>query len=279
MMLEMEIDSNAVRPSAALSVQGSGIPAKLLLAQWDVHDAAEGPLQLNIELRTQGETAREAIAGLDGRVFVELGAGRVSTKYSHAMQLDYAYPLDRSRRPAYEETNCIVGHFDVHDERVRLETVFFDSTEKQVLATGDISLVDGGLSLLLTPRFKGNLPASVAAAIRVSGTLGDPKSSVEPLATATAATRGLVDRTLAPARKYLPKISQGVGDLIRTTDKAAVATGTDALTQFWTGETLLECRVMTDGVRSDAERSTNRPLRNLLYEPPQLAPRPKARTP
>jgi hypothetical protein len=113
----------------------------------------------------------------------------------------------------------------------------------------------------------------------VSGTLGDPKPSVEPLATATAATRGLVDRTLAPARKYLPNISEGVGDLIRTTDKAAVATGTDALTQFWTGEALLECRAMTDGVRRDAERSTNRPLRNLLYEPPQLAPWPKARTP
>jgi hypothetical protein len=58
-----------------------------------------------------------------------------------------------------------------------------------------------------------------------------------------------------------------------------VATGTDAVTQFWTGETLLECKAMTDGVRRDAERSTNRPLRHLLYEPRQLAPRPKASRP
>jgi len=279
MRLEIEIDSKAVTPSAGLRVQGSGIPAELLLAQWDVEDAVGGPLELNVELHTQGDTARQAIAGLDGRVFLEMGAGRIATKYSHAMQLDYVYSLDPGRRPAYEETNCIVGHFDLHDERVRLETVFFDSGEKQVLATGDISLVDGGLSLLLTPRFKDSLPGSMAAAIRVSGTLDDPKPQVEPLATASATTRGLIERTLAPARRYFPRLSQSVEDVIRATDNAADVTGADLVTQFWIADEPLECSTMAEGVRRDAERSMDRPLRNLLLEPLQRVPAPGARRP
>ncbi|MBW2389163.1 MAG: hypothetical protein JRG89_12090, partial [Deltaproteobacteria bacterium] len=144
---------------------------------------------------------------MDGKLVFYGREGTVAGKYSRALQLEILpRELKDPELGDFERINCIIANLEASQGKVELESVLFDTPEQQVLASGRIDFAERTLNVLLTPAFKQTIPGRVTAAVRIHGSIDDPRVTPEPLSTAGLAAQAIVERALEPVRRWLPRV-------------------------------------------------------------------------
>jgi hypothetical protein len=248
------IDARSRPTQQIVRLRTSGANLGQILAQLTREEIATGQLEVVADLRSNGDSRKRIIEGLAGDLFVHVYDGEVHTKYSKALQVDVLDKINPNLEvPEVEVLNCLVADFSVAQGRLEISTWLLDTFYSQVLASGYIDLPGWKLRIVLTPVFKHNTRGSVAAAVTVRGSLGDPKFVVEPFATASAATKGAVKATLKQVERVLPRVSSAVDRWLRGSGQASedlIGVG-----ELWTPGKDVSCQLVLAHDRIERARS------------------------
>ncbi len=220
----LHVAAGAMPAEVELWLGGDGFRIERVLAQFREERVADGTGQLIADLRSRGVTPRELGANLDGDLLFYGREGGLAMRYSRALQLDFG---NRAPADELEPVECLIVDASARNGRLTLETVLFDTANKQVLGAGDIDLAREQVELMLTPVFKRTIPGSVATAVRVHGAMTEPTITPAPLVTAAGTAQGLVDRALLPLNRILPGVGSALAEARRAADRALENTGVD----------------------------------------------------
>ncbi|MBW2229613.1 MAG: AsmA family protein [Deltaproteobacteria bacterium] len=229
-----EVDGRESPPVGSLRAWVDAAEVKQVLAQLTREDLGRGLVDVRIDLRSRGETLAAMLGRMDGKLVFYGREGTVAGKYSRALQLEILpRELKDPELGDFERINCIIAHLEASQGKVELESVLFDTPEQQVLASGRIDFAERTLNVLLTPAFKQTIPGRVTAAVRIHGSIDDPRVTPEPLSTAGLAAQAIVERALEPVRRWLPRVGEAIDEARRDTNWVLDATGVPVTGQIW----------------------------------------------
>ena len=253
----LRVDARNVPAEVDLHLKADVIRIDRVLAQFVEKPFADGTAQIVADISSRGVTARELGANLAGDLFFYGRAGGLSRRYSHALQLDLGTETARRVKAGeFEPVECLIVDASARNGLVALETVLFDTEDKQVLGAGDIDMAREEIQVMLTPVFKDPIPGSVATSVRVQGSLTDPSINPAPLVTAAGAAQGLVDRALMPLNSILPGLGNAVVQARRAADRAMETAGIDLpASGLWRPGIDVTCERVLQTERIEALRS------------------------
>ncbi len=222
-----------------LDVRARGLDLASLVEAEDEGDVATGSLDFRAVLSGSGTHLGAVLEGADGWAFVHARDGRVATRYSEALELDLIAGVSSAARTrAYEQYACMIADLSAVRGRYTINDLLFDSEYKQVLGAGAVDLAAQELDVVLTPKLRESSTGKVAAAVRVSGPVSEPKVRVVPLETAGVTTRGLLDQALNPLRLALPGVMRIVDDAREAAEEVA---GAAVPEQLWRRDARTSC--------------------------------------
>ncbi len=146
----------------------------------DAPGYVSGRLGGQAQLRAAGDSTAAMLASLDGDVQAWVSDGRISHLLVEAAGLDIAQGLGvlvEGDDPLV--MNCAVVKAVAKDGRVTPEVAIVDTKDSTLFASGNVSLASERLDLKLTARPKDVSPATLRSPVRVEGTFGHPKVTLE----------------------------------------------------------------------------------------------------
>lgn len=194
-----------------------------LLADMEITDLLEGRSEISIDVRGRGTSAHAIAAGLNGRVGLTIGKGRIGSANVDFLAAD----LLRLIGPWASDDdstafNCIVGRFDIVDGLATGETLLFDTERMVMTGKGEIDLGKEEIDLILKPQPKDASLFSLATPIRIDGALGDPNVAPDTLSVAATAAGAILGAIATGGIGLIaPFLNAGVGD----NDACAAARG------------------------------------------------------
>lgn len=210
-----ELSLIAATRSLSGRLHAKGVDLGTLLKQTGSSDLLTGGrTDLTAELKGQGGSVREIMAGLGGSVVVATGRGQIANRY-----LDLAGgDLLRAIGPLLGGSDstglvCAVSRFDIRDGIATTRVALFETDKVTIATAGTINLKTEALDLMASPKPKDAALLSVAVPVRIRGTLARP--AVEPdygAAARKAAEATLGTVLLGPVGLIAPLISGGERD-------------------------------------------------------------------
>ena len=244
------IDARSRPPRLMLRARGTGIDVDAVTSQLSTKPTATGEGELSLVLRTEGDTRRELWSALEGNVFVGMIDGELATRYSRALQLDVLQGIDPRRPlPEMEPVVCLISDLSIQGGRFDIESMLVDTEEKQVVTRGHLDVPDWRLDLVVSPAFKVFIPGSVTGAVRVTGRLDQPTVSPEPFATASTATRGVLERATRPLVRLWPELGEFVDEARRGAGRGARSMGVPSMGGLWKPGADLNCDMLLEQER------------------------------
>ena len=178
------------------SIQINHLDLEKMLKELDLTDIMEGDLDLNMDVRGHGNSPAKLMAGLNGKVNLVMGAGRINNKYIDMLGADLASVAFRLFNPgkrdeAYTKINCFVSRFDIKDGIADSTALVFDTDLMSVAGEGTINLETEKLDFSINPSPKkgvgvngvGKLSMNLgelAKPLKLSGTLAKPGLGIDP---------------------------------------------------------------------------------------------------
>jgi len=210
-----QIDGRVSPPVGLLQARIERAQVDQVIAQITQEYLGDGVADLWINVTSQGATLAAMLANINGSLVFYGREGTVAGKYSRALQLD-TVPKAFKHDPDsdMEKVNCLIADLEAKNGRVQFESLLLDTPEQQVLVSGAFDLAGRNLDVVLTPALKKTIPGSVTAPVHIHGSFDNPIVLPAPLATASAAARAIVKRTLGPIRHFLPGVGQAVDTAI-----------------------------------------------------------------
>lgn len=207
----LEIESNANPPALRLKTTVDGIDLAGLLDPYDDTQAWSGQLDARVELNARGTSPRALAAGLDGRVEVSSDGGTIATEYASRWTLDAIGALRRvtGLTSSSQRVRCLRVDFDFKSGVGTARTLVFDAEDLLVVGGGRVDLAREQLDLRLIPKPIHPNPATLTAAVVVSGPLSKPIARVDKLSVVTRSTRALLDTvtSIVPVPKLLRRLT------------------------------------------------------------------------
>jgi uncharacterized protein involved in outer membrane biogenesis len=226
------------RLDAQLDLQGQGkvavastamkieqLDLGLMLKEVKGIESMEGRLDADITIKGRGSSVAGLMGSLDGKSVINVGKGKVDSKYIDLLGGDISSSLFKllglTPGSQFTAVNCLVSGFNIKDGRADTTALVLDTDQMSVIGDGEINLKNETLNLALNPSPKGGIGSGstgkvtaslseLAKAFRLSGTLAHPSLGVDM--TQTAATLGkMVGGTalLGPIGLAAPLVSEG----------------------------------------------------------------------
>ena len=192
-----------------------------MLEELGIEPYIEGKLGAEIDFHCQGSSVAALMAGLNGRLLVIMGEGRMNNRYIDLLGADLfrqvfnlVQPL--SPKEQYSEVNCFLNHFEIKDGLASASALLLDTKHTNVAGGGEIDLRTEELNLAfkLSPKRSVGLSlGELAKSFRLSGTLAKPALAINPrgaMVTIGKALGGMA--LLGPAGILVPFIDVSLGD-------------------------------------------------------------------
>ena len=135
------------------------------------------------------------MAGMNGKMIVVMGKGRIDNKYIDLLGADLSAGIMRFFNPfkdktGYTEVNCFVNRFDIKSGLADITVLLFDTIHMVVVGHGKINLKTEGLDLALHPSPKKGIGTESTGKLSISlgeltrsfklvGTLANPSLSID----------------------------------------------------------------------------------------------------
>ncbi|OUR64611.1 hypothetical protein A9Q79_04730 [Methylophaga sp. 42_25_T18] len=184
----------------------------------DLDDKLTGAkTDVNINVKGSGESVSQIMAGLNGKLLVKVGEGKITDSVMGALGADVLAETLSMLNPFSKSSdgsvlNCAVVNFDIKNGVATTDQGIAISTDQMnIIGSGTINLKTEALDIGIKPEAKEGLGISagqLAALVRVSGTLANPK----PTADATAVLSTGLSVGTAVATGGLSILAQGLLD-------------------------------------------------------------------
>jgi uncharacterized protein involved in outer membrane biogenesis len=116
-----------------------------MLKELEISETIEGILDLDIDLKGQGNSTSALMAGLNGDVIAILSEGKMPVKYINLVGVDITTSFLKLINPlekkiARATINCVVCDFNIKNGMAKSDVLMIDDPEKTLLGTGTINL-------------------------------------------------------------------------------------------------------------------------------------------
>jgi hypothetical protein len=214
--LDAQIDLNVQGKDAMLQaeLQINQLDLDRMLKKLGLEDVAEGEVDIQVDVKSRGNSVAAIMAGLNGKFSFIIGQGQIYNKYIHILGSIFSQTLPRLLNPfleatEYTQTNCIVSGFAVKDGLARSTALMFDSEDMTVLSKGEVNFTTEELNFSIKPvpkegarkkKIKRSISLStLAKQFRLSGTLADPSIEVDTRRASKTFGKGVGAALVGPA--------------------------------------------------------------------------------
>ncbi|MBW2722356.1 MAG: AsmA family protein, partial [Deltaproteobacteria bacterium] len=214
--LDAQIDLNVQGKDAMLQaeLQINQLDLDRMLKKLGLEDVAEGEVDIQVDVKSRGNSVAAIMAGLNGKFSFIIGQGQIYNKYIHILGSIFSQTLPRLLNPfleatEYTQTNCIVSGFAVKDGLARSTALMFDSEDMTVLSKGEVNFTTEELDFSIKPvpkegarkkKIKRSISLStLAKQFRLSGTLADPSIEVDTRRASKTFGKGVGAALVGPA--------------------------------------------------------------------------------
>ncbi len=186
----LSLDGRPAPPTFALQIDANDVDYGRLLADMEIVDGVAGTLRATVDVRGAGASPRAIATGLNGRIDVVGGEGRIDSTLLGAADTGL---LDMfSRWGDTDEDlilNCVLVRLPVQDGVAASEAILLDTSTVTVGGDGSVDLRDETLNFLVTPQAKQTSLLSLAVPFQITGPLRQPEVGPDPLGTAVGVAK------------------------------------------------------------------------------------------
>ncbi|WP_395021869.1 AsmA family protein [Dongia sp.] len=140
-----------------------------------------GRLNLEAAVQGPGSSLRALMAGWNGGLHLEMGAGAINNDFARLMFADLFQLVTFGGTANAAKVNCMVTDFATVDGIAGAKTLVLDTPGVTVVGSGDVNLRDETLHLHFDSSSKQTNLANLAVPINVGGTLAKPAVSPDAL--------------------------------------------------------------------------------------------------
>jgi uncharacterized protein involved in outer membrane biogenesis len=200
----LDLQAKGNQATASVKVDVKKLDLGEMLRKLQITDALDGMLDLDINLKGQGNSVAALMAGLNGDFIVILGEGQMPVKYINLVGADLTSSLTRLLNPFGEKVdrahfNCAVCDFNIKDGMAKSDVIMIDDPRKTLISEGTINLKTEALDFGIHTKPKEGIGTEKTGKISVSlseitkpfklgGTLARPSLQID--ATGTLKTVG-----------------------------------------------------------------------------------------
>jgi AsmA family protein len=196
---KMEPSGETYLISTVLDIDQMAIHRMLEDMEIDIH--GEGMLGVNLDLRTQGVSMAELMAGLGGNVSLVMGESRIDRNYLKFLGLFrinlisrlvniLSFPVGIGKKQETSLSNCFVMRLDINEGIAKVSAFILDTPETTVAGNGKIDFLNEKVDIYVKPISKEGIGAEGFAKFDLSlseltkvfylgGTLANPIVAVD----------------------------------------------------------------------------------------------------
>lgn len=167
-----------------------------------------------VRIDSKGNSVADMLGNGNGEMKLFMAGGQLSGLLVNLMGLDLGNSLRSALGlPRRAELRCMLADFSMKQGLMDTRTMLVDTTEANIIGSGNINLRDEQLDYVLKTEPKHINIGSIAAPIHIKGALGDPKISLDATSlTARGASALVLGALLTPIAALIPTIQLGLGD-------------------------------------------------------------------
>lgn len=210
---QIGIDANSVPTPVSAQLEASGLQLNQLFPEVALTQSGFGKFTGKVDLNGQGNSAAQILGSASGNMAMLMGRGEISNILLEFLGLDggeivkFFVSGDRTVR-----LRCAAAAFDVNKGLMTSRTIVLDTSDTVILGSGQISLANETLDLLLQPAPKDRSILSFRSPIKVGGTFAAPTGGPQPGALALRAGAALALGAINPLLALAATFESGPGE-------------------------------------------------------------------
>lgn len=188
---------------ANLSLDGASTPAPVAL-DLTVNNAEAGKLlpllahsailsggrtNLKVNVTGAGNSVRDIMAGLSGKLDFAMGAGNVNNDFARLLLADLFKLVSFGSSGNSSNLKCVVAHFDIKRGLATTNQLAMETSGATILGKGTINLASEGMNIHLVPHATAANLTNLAVPIIIGGTLANPQVVPDAAAIATGVVK------------------------------------------------------------------------------------------
>jgi len=191
---DLHVQGNAADVATALKIDRYELGG--MLKNLGINDSLQGDMDMELDLKSRGNSIAELMSGLNGKTIMVMGDGSINQKAIKLLGSDLSSDLLQLLNPLkkdekYTKINCFAGGFDIKNGLAQSNALILDTRQVTVIGYGKIDLKTEEIDLLLKPSpkkgvgIKGLAKFSLSfgeltKTLRLKGTLSKPSLSIDP---------------------------------------------------------------------------------------------------
>ena len=187
------VDGGAKQPAVALKLTSRGIEAGTLMQTLGQSAILSGgKMDMDIDVKGQGQSIRQIMAGLNGKFGMQMGSGKINNRFARIVLSDLFKLISTGSSADSSNLNCFVTRFDIAKGVATSKALAMDTNGATIVGSGKIMLGSEKLDMHLDPVSKQANLVKLAIPMNVGGTLANPSVMPDPMGLAKGATGALV---------------------------------------------------------------------------------------
>jgi uncharacterized protein involved in outer membrane biogenesis len=190
----LHVQGNAVQVATALKIDQYELGS--MLKKLGINDSIQGNMDMELDLKGQGNSIAELVSGLNGKTMMVMGDGSINQKAIKLLGTDLSSGLIQLLNPLkkeekYTKINCFAGGFDIINGLAQSNALVLDTPQVSVVGYGKIDLKTEEIDLSLKPSPKKGVGINGLAkfslsfgeltkTLKLKGTLSNPSLSIDP---------------------------------------------------------------------------------------------------
>lgn len=204
---DITLDARARVPRAAVKLALKQVDLGKLLKDMKISDLIKGKIDLDVNVRSAGNSPKALMAGLGGRASVVMGKGSVDSGYVDIIGADLLQFAATAK--GVTRVNCLVARFNIAKGIATANGLLFDTERMTVRGEGAINLGDETIRLKFTPKPKETSLINLALPWWVKGDLASPSVTPDEAAVATGIAGSIL---LGPIALLVPLVTNKPGE-------------------------------------------------------------------
>ena len=188
---DMTIDASSKTAKLSTQLDAKEVEVGRLLEQVDLTDVMSGGnTDVTIDLNSRGNSVRDLMAKLNGRMLVAMGEGRIHNSVANIAAPDLLLEIFHMMNPVtgkdeYTTLRCGVVLFDIKDGiAITNNGITVETSKMNIIGSGTINLETEELDLSIHPKAHHGISVnavSLSNLFRLGGTLAEPKTGPDPV--------------------------------------------------------------------------------------------------
>src|SRR5262245_27016663 len=186
------VDAGAPQPAVALKISSRGVEAGTLMQTFGQSAVLSGgKVDMDVDVKGQGQSVRQIMAGLNGRTDLQMGSGKINNRFAKIMLSDLFNLIATGGSADSSNLNCVASKFDIAKGLATSKVLVVDTNGATIVGSGKVMLDSEKLDMRLDPTAKQANLVKVAIPVKVGGTLANPNVLPDPAGLAKSATGAL----------------------------------------------------------------------------------------